>query len=215
MAVRGSGHVVLLGDSIFDNAPYTGGDPDVVSHLRRLLPAAWKATLCAEDGATIADLRGQLKRVPEHASHLVISVGGNDALRNWDLLSLRVTSSSEVLDAFAARIAVFERAYRGAVEQAVKLQRYTAVCTVYNGALQQDATAARMGLALFNDVILRTAVEQRLDAVELRSICREPADYVNAIEPSGQGGLKLARAVARLIGATASPERPACVWGGA
>ena len=29
-----SKHIVLLGDSIFDNRPYTGGKPDVVTHLR-------------------------------------------------------------------------------------------------------------------------------------------------------------------------------------
>jgi len=26
-------HIVLLGDSIFDNSVYTGGEPDVVEHL--------------------------------------------------------------------------------------------------------------------------------------------------------------------------------------
>ena len=38
-------HVVLLGDSIFDNAAYTNGGPDVVTQLRELLPAGWHATL--------------------------------------------------------------------------------------------------------------------------------------------------------------------------
>lgn len=208
------GHVVLLGDSIFDNATYTCGAPDVVSHLRRLLPAGWKATLCAVDGATTAGLGAQLTGVPQDASHLVISIGGNDVLGNRDLLSLRVTSSVQVLEAFAARIAIFERAYCGAIDRAIGLGRQTAVCTVYNGALQEDITAARMGLTLFNDVILRTAIERRLDALELRSICNEPADYANPIEPSGQGGLKIARAIARLVGATATPQRPARIWGG-
>jgi hypothetical protein len=30
-------HIVLLGDSIFDNAPYTRGGPDVISQVRQLL----------------------------------------------------------------------------------------------------------------------------------------------------------------------------------
>ena len=206
-------HVVLLGDSIFDNAAYTGGAPDVVSHLRRLLPAGWKATLCGVDGATIAELASQLRQVPQDASHLVISIGGNDALRNRDLLSLRVTSGGQALEACAARVTLFERAYRAAIEQAMRLERATAVCTIYNGALQEDAAAARMGLTLFNDVILRTAIDRRLDAIELRSICSEPADYANPIEPSGQGGLKIARAVARVVGAVASPQAPTRIWG--
>jgi hypothetical protein len=32
-------HIVLLGDSIFDNAAYTQGESHVVTHLRTLLPA--------------------------------------------------------------------------------------------------------------------------------------------------------------------------------
>jgi hypothetical protein len=152
--------------------------------------------------------------VPADASHLVISIGGNDALQNSDLLSLRVTSSAQALEQFAARLTVFERAYRSALMKALSLGLPTGVCTVYNGALEPArATAARVGLALFNDAILRTAVDLRVDAVELRSICTEPADYANPIEPSNQGGLKIARAVAHLVGANTSQLAPARVWG--
>jgi hypothetical protein len=207
-------HVVLLGDSIFDNYAYTHGAPDVVTHLRRVLPAGWDATLCAVDGATTASLAAQLESVPTDASHLVIAVGGNDALQNSDLLSLRVSSSAQALEVFADRIASFERAYRIAITQAIALGRYTAVCTVYNGALEPErATAARIGLALFNDAILRTAIDLRIDALELRSICTEAADYANPIEPSGQGGLKIARAIGYLVGAVNTGVAPARVWG--
>ena len=33
-------HIVLLGDSIFDNAAYVGGGPDVIEQLRSTLAAA-------------------------------------------------------------------------------------------------------------------------------------------------------------------------------
>jgi hypothetical protein len=208
-------HIVLLGDSIFDNAAYTQGAPDVVTHLRRLLPPDWETTLCAVDGATTLGLAAQLARVPVDASHLVIAIGGNDALQNSDLLSLRVASSAQALEIFADRITTFERAYRTAITRALRLGRHTAICTVYNGALEPErATIARVGLALFNDVILRTAIDLRLDALELRSICTDTADYANPIEPSGQGGLKIARAISRLVGAVDSTGAPpARVWG--
>lgn len=208
-------HIVLLGDSIFDNAAYTHGAPDVIRHLRTLLPHSWDATLCAVDGATMSGLKAQLARVPVSATHLVIAIGGNDALQNSDLLSLRMASSAEALVIFADRITAFERAYRAAIEQAMSLTRRTAICTVYNGALEPERAAiARVGLALFNDVILRTAVDLRLDALELRSICTEPADYVNHIEPSGRGGSKIARAISYLVGAVGNAGAPpARVWG--
>jgi hypothetical protein len=206
--------VVLLGDSIFDNAAYTAGAPDVATHLRRVLPAPWQVSLLAEDGATIADLARQLRRVPAEATHLVISVGGNDALRNIDLLSLRVTSSSQALEAVANRVRVFDASYRNALTDALALRRTTTVCTVYNGALQEHATAARIALAVFNDAIIRAAIDFRIDVVELRAACTEPADYANPIEPSGQGGLKIAKALARAIGAVPASTPPARAWGG-
>ena len=207
-------HVVLLGDSIFDNAAYTGGAPDVVTQLRRMVPEGWHATLCAVDGATTSGLRAQLQRVPADASHLVISIGGNDVLQNIDLLDLRVRSSGEALRAFAERLGAFERAYRSAIGDALTLGRPTIICTVYNGALDRElAVAARIGLALFNDVILRTAVDLRLTALELRSICVDPEDYANPIEPSERGGLKIASAIARAIGAVNASTPPAQVWG--
>jgi len=206
-------HIVLLGDSIFDNAAYTSGAPDVATHLRTVVTDGWQVSLLAEDGAVIAGLDRQLREVPADASHLVVSIGGNDVLRNIDLLSLRVTSSSDALDAFGHRVATFERSYRQAITQAIAWGRSTTVCTIYNGALEEHVGAARVGVAIFNDAILRAAVDLRVDALELRSICTEPADYANPIEPSGQGGLKIARGIAFAVGALDGSTRPARVWG--
>jgi GDSL-like Lipase/Acylhydrolase family len=207
-------HVALLGDSIFDNAAYTRGEPDVVSHLRRLLPGGGRATLCAVDGATTHTVATQLDRVPPDATHLVVAIGGNDALQNSDLLALPVRSSAQALHVFADRLQMFEQSYRTAVRRLVARGPYTAVCTVYNGALEPErARIARVGLTLFNDVILRTAIDLRLDALELRSICTDPADYANPIEPSGVGGAKIAHGIARLVGAMDVGRPPARVWG--
>lgn len=195
-------HIVLLGDSIFDNRAYTGGAADVVTHLRGLLPRGWKATLGAVDGATTGRLRAQLDRVPPDATHLVVAIGGNDALQNSDLLSTRVRSSAETLALFAERLESFEASYGAAIDGVRALRRPATVCTIYNGALAPDhAAAARVALMMFNDVIIRAAAIRHLDVIELRTICTEPGDYANPIEPSGQGGRKIAHAIARAVGA--------------
>src|SRR3712207_3492707 len=77
--------VVLLGDSIFDNAAYVAGAPDVVRQVGQRLPQGSKATLAAVDGSKIGGVRRQLRSVPADATHLVLSVGGNDALGSSDL----------------------------------------------------------------------------------------------------------------------------------
>src|SRR4051812_8374480 len=79
-------HVVLLGDSIFDNGAYTSGGPDVIAQLRSLLSGEWTASLVAVDGARINDVLRQLERLPRDVSHLVLSAGGNDVLAHSELL---------------------------------------------------------------------------------------------------------------------------------
>jgi hypothetical protein len=196
-------HIVLVGDSIFDNGAYTGHDPDVVSHLRAKAAGGWKATLVAVDGSTTSSVPAQAARVPADASHIVVAVGGNDALGNQDLLAAPVRSSADTLAMFAKRVAQFERAYRAAIDAVLALQRNTTLCTVYNGNLEEPrATLARVGLTIFNDVILRVAFERRLDVVDLRLVCSEPEDYANQIEPSGRGGAKIADAILKAVGAT-------------
>ena len=72
-------HVVLLGDSVFDNGANVGGGPAVLHQLQSIVPADWQCTLSAVDGALTTDVKVQLRRIPSDATHLVVSAGGNDA----------------------------------------------------------------------------------------------------------------------------------------
>lgn len=190
-------HVVLLGDSIFDNAAYVPGGPDVLAHLQRRLPAGWDATLAAIDGATTEDMGIQYGRIPPDASHLVLSIGGNDALMNIDILERRASSSAEVLamladvrDAFGERYGEVLHTLRG---KGLPLT----VCTIYEGNFpdRRMQRLASTALTVFNDVILRCAIRAGLQVIDLRLVCGEPADYANPIEPSVQGGAKIAEAI--------------------
>jgi hypothetical protein len=190
------GCVALLGDSIFDNGAYTAGGPDVVSHLRALLPRDWKAVLRARDGSMIADLRGQLERLPPETTRVVISIGGNDVLLNSDLLDMPVATTAHALDAFAKRQYAFEAAYRAGIDAATRGGRRPTVCSIYNGNLGGDrARRARIALTIFNDVIFRVAFEHGLPVIDLGLVCREASDYANPIEPSDRGGRKIAAAI--------------------
>jgi hypothetical protein len=68
---------MLLGDSIFDNASYVAGGPDVVTHLKREMPQGWRATLSAIDGAITGSIPMQYGRVPRDATHLVFQAAGS------------------------------------------------------------------------------------------------------------------------------------------
>jgi hypothetical protein len=93
-------HVVLVGDSIFGNAPYVGDGPDVIEQVQSLLlPMGW--TLKARDGDLIADVQGQIATLPMDASHLVVSVEGNDALTAATVLEEPVDFVYEALEKLA------------------------------------------------------------------------------------------------------------------
>jgi hypothetical protein len=70
--------------------------------------------------------------------------------------------------------------------------------------------APRVALMLFNDVILRVAFEHHATVIDLRQVCSEKADYANPIEPSGQGGMKIAQAIARAVGAGPAGPHSVC-----
>jgi len=191
-----AGHVVLLGDSIFDNKSYAGDAPDVVGHLRRMLPPEWKATLCAIDGSTTGGIPYQVERVPKNTTHLFVSVGGNDVLKYEHLLSDAGQSGPALLRELSRIADDFYASYAAALGSVCALRKPTWVCTIYNGDLEPDlADAAKAAVAVFNDKIYSVANEKHIPVIELRSICRQPEDYANPIEPSGLGGKKIARAI--------------------
>src|SRR3954454_15068766 len=96
-------HVVLLGDSIFDNGAYVRrGEPDVVRRLRARLPAGAEASLHAVDGATTAAVPRQLGGLPAAGRPLVLSAGGNDALGHVGVLDDASRSIADALNRLAA-----------------------------------------------------------------------------------------------------------------
>jgi lysophospholipase L1-like esterase len=194
-------HLVLLGDSILDNGAYVSGGPDVVQQLRAHLPSGWQASLRAVDGAVTSGVRAQLQRLPRDASHLVLSVGGNDALGQAGILEQGAASMADALNRLAAIREQFAQSYRAMLEPVLALGLPTAVCTIYDARypLPQRQRLVVTALTLFNDGITREAFARGLPLLDLRLICSQEEDYANPIEPSVRGGEKIAAAIARLV----------------
>ncbi|MEP6502994.1 MAG: SGNH/GDSL hydrolase family protein [Betaproteobacteria bacterium] len=194
-------HLVLLGDSVFDNGAYTGGRPDVVAQVRGQLGAGWHATLAAVDGSQVDDIAAQLAALPADTTHLVLSAGGNDALLASGLLDEPVYSSADALRLIGATVRAFEARYRACVAACLARGLPLVLCTIYNGNFPDADYAERVAVALavFNDAILRTALANGLDAIDLRAVCAAPQDYANPIEPSEAGGARIAHAIAQVV----------------
>jgi hypothetical protein len=194
-------HIVLLGDSVFDNKAYVNGGLDVIAQLRRQIPAEWKASLRAVDGSVVENVQRQALDLPHDATHLVVSVGGNDAIMNAGILQRMVTSSAEVLDELADIAGEFEYRYLEMLQCVLRLKKPTGVCTIYYPRIPELFTQkiAVAALATFNDVIIRRAFLAGVPLIDLRLVCDEESDYANEIEPSEKGGEKIANAIVRMV----------------
>jgi len=190
-------HIVLLGDSIFDNVAYVAGGPDVVRQLREILPADWRASLNALDGAVIADLPQQLQKLPRDATHLVISIGGNDALGEAGLLERKVISMAEALELITQVRERFRSAYARMLDQVLQRKLPLAVCTIYEARFPDPITRrlAATALTALNDAFTREAFAHNIDCIDLRILCDDDRDFANPIEPSVHGGAKIAGAI--------------------
>jgi lysophospholipase L1-like esterase len=194
-------HVALLGDSILDNRAYVAPEPDVAEQLRARLGKGWRVSLVAVDGHVTADVeRRQIDRIPADATHLVLSVGGNDALGHASVLRACAGTVADAVDLLADAQASFAASYVRMIDAVVKRNLPTAVCTIYDADHPEPQHRLVVAaLALFNDVITRAAFVRGLPVVDLRLICTDSADYANPIEPSAAGGEKIAAVIAELV----------------
>jgi len=194
-------HLVLLGDSIFDNGAYVDGAPAVIDQVRVRLPKGWHASLLAVDGNTTVDIVQQVQRKPLDATHLVLSVGGNDALGCLPQMGESVSNVIGALKKLSKLREAFRSRYASVLSELQALNKPLMVCTIYD-AVPGLSDALKAALGLFNDVILREAIRSGLPVLDLREICTEAGDFSlkSPIEPSSAGGAKLAdRIVAALV----------------
>ena len=194
-------HLVLLGDSVLDNGSYTAGGPAVIEQVRRLLPDGWRTSMGAVDGSTTLDIPNQLAALPPDATHLVLSVGGNDALGRASILEEPVTCTGDALLLLDGVMHEFEKNYRKAIHACLDYHLPLVDCTTYHSNFPdlRYQRMVSMALSFFNDVIIRVAMENRLRILDLRTVCNSPEDYANPIEPSSTGGAKIAEAIIRAV----------------
>lgn len=194
--------IVLVGDSIFDNIRYVdvaAGEKPVIEHLRKSIPSGWTATLLAVDGNITTDIATQMTKLPSSATHLAMSVGGNDAIQSSGILQQSATSVDAALTTFSVALDDFRGRYRKAMTALLSASRPAMVCTIYD-AIPNLTKAKVTALALFNDIIIREAAHQGVPILDLRSICDDSTDFssVSPIEPSDAGGAKIADAIANM-----------------
>ena len=224
--------LLLLGDSIIDNKSYVlSNELDVTEHLKELYIEQPDVSITnnAVDGDTMYNIEYNHLDTPdvEEASHIIVSIGGNDLLHNISFL--QTTSELSKVMGKDARIGkwgrrelnpsrnkVFEETYFEIIKPFTKqyetivanLSNHRAkllLCTVYEGDLVDSDefsdvnNSSKTMVSLFNDIVYRTANKYAAGVLELREIFVRPEDYANPIEPSHIGGGKLAKAIQKWV----------------
>jgi hypothetical protein len=193
-------HVALLGDSVFDNAAYVGSGPDVARQVESSA-REFEVTLLARDGATIADIGPQSRAIGPTTGYLVVSIGGNDALRASGVLEESASSVASALARLASVREKFDRDFSAMLAGLIGIGALRiAVCSIYEPRFPSERRSlASAALCLLNDAITRQVFLNGLTLIDLRLICDEDDDFANPIEPSVKGGLKIARAISRFL----------------
>jgi len=209
--------VFLLGDSIFDNAPYVPKGAEVWAQLQAMLGASHRVVLLARDGDVLVDVWAQVARargMTAGPGRVLVSCGGNDVLGLVGYMQSPAKSVLEAGELLASWQAEFRFEYRRMLDEVSTLGLAVAVATIYDG-VPGLAPGLRTALGVFNDVILREAVQRRLPVLDLRVLCHEAADYsaMSPIEPSEQGGHKIAGAIAELLRSEESVWQRTVVFG--
>lgn len=189
----------LLGDSVIDNGAYVGaGEPNVPAQVAAMLPG-WDVTSRALDGSLTPNVLAQARDLPTSAA-VFLSTGGNDALDHIGLLS---GADPLLFSEAMAKARELREAFRSVYAPLLDslADRQVLVATTYNprftGAEAALQPAAEGALSFFNDVIQQEALARDMAVLNMARLFNEEADYANPIEPSAQGGLKLAGAIAQ------------------
>ncbi|KAL0480885.1 ypmR [Acrasis kona] len=212
MTATSARHIVLMGDSIFDNHSYVrygpeGKSNDVITHIKNRIKennSNDNATLIAVDGNVIKDVSRQIKKIPKDSTHIFLSIGGNDALRAMYTLDQKVNSVGEaLLTIYGSAFKTFQTEYRSMLDQIQKEapDANLTLCLIYNPRYEDEKMKimTKVGLASLNDLIIQEAVQRKLPVIDLRSMFNEYDDYANSIEPSHQGGQKISICIMNIV----------------
>jgi len=188
-------HVVLIGDALGELARSLQREPGSVES--KLVPGrreAWRLTLLPAGDVVKPSLPREL---PADATHVVISIEGNCAIESSELLRGRPASYEDAL----ARLSFAADQFEGVVQVLIRASQAarlpTVICTMWPPRHPEPTRqrAASAALAIFNDRILRRAVEARLPIVDLRAVCTEAEDFAGPTLLSRAGLAKAANTV--------------------
>jgi len=178
--------IVLIGDSILNNAAYVPPNQSVVHLLKEKTPRVYSF---AKEGATIQDCYNQLDQVPidvnNSKTYVFISVGGNNILNSqgqMDSASIKklFVSYMDFVNALRAKLSsVNINIFNLYMPTDPRFQSYKPSIDEWNKLIQENSF--KVG-AMYN-------------VMDIASLLTSPDDFVYNIEPSTVASEKIANMI--------------------
>ena len=179
-------YVILMGDSVLNNANYVPEGKSVFDILKTKLSNSLNVS---KDGATINDLYGQLDKIPiklnNEETYIFISAGGNDILNKGAALT-----NSDIRQLFNSYMD-FLKALRVKLGNA-KIN----IMNLYlpaNPRYQSYKESIDQWNQLINDN--SSKIGEMYNVVDLYSLLTTPEDFIYDIEPSESASEKIANLI--------------------
>lgn len=195
--------VLLVGDSVFDNALYVEDGQDSVSVLRRELSPIATVDSVAINGATTFEVldqlfKGELSSKPKY-DVIFLSIGGNDLLRNQEVYLDPTKTLADRRD-FVMDL----RKRFSLIRQHLLLMSehvfWTGVYKPYFSTEEFSEKYIEAASRGIHDINTKLTIGYNYEyTLSLISIFNQPEDFVFTIELSAQGSEKLAKELKRIV----------------
>ena len=179
-------NIVLIGDSILNNANYVPSEKSVVDILKT---KTQKVFNFAKDGATIRDCYGQLDKIPTDLNttdtYVFISAGGNDILNKRGQLD-----NSEIRKLF--------NNYMDFIK-ALRVKLGSAKINIFNLYLPANPryNTYKSSIEQWNQLIKENSskIGEMYNIINVDTLLTTPDDFVYDIEPSEIASQKIANVI--------------------
>lgn len=179
--------VILMGDSVLNNANYVSAGNSVYDYLKKKLN---KVINLAKDGATINDLYTQLDKIPVDLNntdtYIFISAGGNDILNKRT--ELTTNEIRRLFDTYMDFLKALRVKLGSTKINIINLYLPT------NPRFQSYKTSIDQWNQLINQY--SDKIGEMYNVVDLHSLLTTPEDFVYDIEPSESASNKIANLIA-------------------
>lgn len=180
-------NIVLIGDSILNNSVYVFENESVPELIKKQLDKKRELYNFAKDGATIQNCYSQLKNISENVylqkTSVFVSAGGNDILNSRDNIS------SEFVDN------LFEKYIRLLEEISKQFPDANIIVLNLYYPLKPSYTIFHPAIKQWNQLLEDNHLAKGYSILRIDEIIVSEDDIVYDVEPSLQGGQKIADAI--------------------